>query len=73
MAQQVFAVDEKELERVAGGRYVGPTFVYLVQEGDTLPLLAQRFGTTVRVLRELNSLQKPESFQPGVRLLIPQR
>ena len=73
MAQQVFAVDEKELERVAGGRYVGPTFVYLVQEGDTLPQLAQRFGTTVRVLRELNSLQKPESFQPGVRLLIPQR
>ena len=73
MAQPLFAVDDKELTRVAGGRYVGPTFVYIAQEGDTLPLLAQRFGTTVRVLRELNSLQKPESFRPGVRLLIPQR
>ena len=73
MAQEVFALDEKELTRVSGGRYVGPTFVYIVQEGDTLPLLAQRFGTTVRVLLELNSIQKPDHFRPGVRLLIPQR
>ena len=73
MPQQIFAVDDRELTQVAGGRYVGPTFVYIVQEGETLPLLAQRFGTTVRVLRELNGLQNPEHFKPGVRLLIPQR
>ena len=73
MPQQIFAVDDRELTQVAGGRYVGPTFVYIVQEGESLPLLAQRFGTTVRVLRELNSLQNPEHFKPGVRLLIPQR
>lgn len=73
MAQQVFAVDDQELTHVAGGRYVGPTFVYVVQDGDTLPLLAQRFGTTVRVLRELNSIQEPKQFKAGVRLLIPQR
>lgn len=73
MAQQVFAVDDRELERVAGGRYIGPTFVYVVQDGDTLPLLAQRFGTTVKVLRELNSIQDPKSFQVGLRLLLPQR
>ena len=73
MAQEVFALDEKELARVAGGRYVGPTFVYVVQESDTLPLLAQRFGTTVRVLRELNDLQDPSRVRPGARLLIPQR
>ena len=73
MALGISAVDDRELERVAGGRYVGPTFVYIVQEGDTLPLLAQRFGTTVRVLRELNGLQNPENFKPGIRLLIPQR
>ena len=41
MALGISAVDDRELERVAGGRYVGPTFVYIVQEGDTLPLLAQ--------------------------------
>ena len=73
MALGISAVDDRELERVAGGRYVGPTFVYIVQEGDTLPLLAQRFGTTVRVLRELNQLPDPEHFQPGIRLLIPKR
>ncbi len=73
MANQAFAVSDRELEQVAGGRYVGPTFVYVIQEGDTLPLLAQRFGTTVRVLRELNSLTDPSRFRPGTRLLIPQR
>lgn len=73
MAQAISAVDEGDLTRVTGGRYVGPTFVYIVQEGDTLPLLAQRFGTTVRVLRELNQLPDPDHFKPGIRLLIPQR
>ena len=73
MAQQLFALDDRELEQVAGGRYIGPTFVYVVQDGDTLPLLAQRFGTTVRVLRELNDLQDPSRVKPGTRLLIPQR
>lgn len=73
MAQQVFALDDRKLEQVAGGRYIGPTFVYVVQDGDTLPLLAQRFGTTVKVLRELNSIQDPKSFQVGLRLLLPQR
>ena len=73
MAQAISAVDEGDLTRVTGGRYVGPTFVYIVQEGDTLPLLAQRFGTTVRVLRELNQLPDPDHFKPGIRLFIPQR
>ena len=73
MANQAFALSDRELEQVAGGRYVGPTFVYVIQEGDTLPLLAQRFGTTVRVLVELNALKDPRSLVPGTRLLIPQR
>ncbi|MBO5497133.1 MAG: LysM peptidoglycan-binding domain-containing protein [Oscillospiraceae bacterium] len=73
MAQTLLTLDDRELTQVAGGRYVGPTFVYIVQEGDTLPRLAQRFGTTVRVLLELNKLPDPEHFKPGVRLLIPQR
>lgn len=73
MAGQTFALNDRELEQIAGGRYVGPTFVYVIQEGDTLPILAQRFGTTVRVLRELNSLTDPGRFRPGTRLLIPQR
>ena len=42
MAQEVFALGAKELAQVAGGRYVGPTFVDVGQESDTLPRLAQR-------------------------------
>ena len=73
MAEQAIAMSDAELSAVAGGRYVGPTFVYLIQEGETLPVLAQRFATTVRVLRELNSIEDPKRIRPGTRLLIPQR
>ena len=73
MSDQITALDERELERAAGGRFLGPTFVYVLQEGDSLSLLAQRFGTTVRVLRELNDLSDLNAIRPGTRLLIPQR
>ena len=73
MANQAFALSDRELEQVAGGRYVGPTFVYVIQAEDSLPRLAQRFGTTVRVLREINGLDDPRRLRPGMRLLIPQR
>ena len=73
MEKEVFAISDGELESVAGGRYIGPTFVYVVQPGDRLPTLAQRFGTTVRVLTELNALRDPRQLLPGTRLLIPQR
>ena len=45
MAEQFFTVGDQELAKVSGGRYLGPTFVYVIQEGDSLPRLAQRFGT----------------------------
>ena len=73
MEKEIFTIDDRELAGVAGGRYLGPTFVYVIQNGDTLPLLAHRFGTTVRVLRDLNELTDLGSVKPGTRLLIPQR
>ncbi|MBR4549946.1 MAG: LysM peptidoglycan-binding domain-containing protein [Oscillospiraceae bacterium] len=73
MSDQITALDERELEQAAGGRFLGPTFVYVLQEGDSLSLLAQRFGTTVRVLRELNDISEPNAIRPSTRLLIPQR
>ena len=73
MANLISALQDHELDRVAGGRYTGPTFVYVMQPGDKLSILAQRFGTTVRVLQELNELRDPEAVRPGRRLLIPQR
>ncbi len=66
-------MSDQELDSVSGGRYLGPTFVYVIQSGDTLPRLAQRFGTTVRVLRELNGIKDAADFKVGERILIPQR
>ena len=73
MSDQITALDERELAQAVGGRFLGPTFVYVLQEGDSLSLLAQRFGTTVRVLRELNEISDLNAIRPGTRLLIPQR
>lgn len=73
MEKEFEKLNEQDLEQVAGGRYVGPTFVYVTQPGDRLPFIAQRFGTTVRVLLELNNLKDPRKLVPGTRLLIPQR
>ena len=73
MTEPFFKMEEQELARISGGRYLGPTFVDVIQTGDSLPLLAQRFATTVRVLRELNDIQEPSDFKAGMRILIPQR
>jgi LysM repeat protein len=46
-------------------------FVYTVQPGDTLSEIAQRFGTSVDVLVEANSIENPDLIFPGQRLQIP--
>ena len=65
MAERIRLMDEKEMEQVSGGAYTGSVFVYTVQEGDRLSVLAQRFGTSVSV--EDNCLSFPvfkrECFQ----------
>jgi LysM repeat protein len=53
---------------------VGPNVhVYVVQEGDTLGEIAQRFGTTVDALVEANNIEDPDLIFPGQRLRIPRR
>ena len=47
--------------------------VYVVQEGDTLGKIAQRFGTTVDALVEANNIEDPDLIFPGQRLRIPRR
>lgn len=73
MPEALTALDDRELEQAAGGRYQGPTFVYVFRKGDKLAVLAQRYGTTVRVLLELNNIPEEQPIRPGTRLLIPQR
>lgn len=68
------ALPDDSLEKVSGGAYSGAVFMYTLQPGDKLSVLAHRFGTTVRVLQELNNLNDdPDQLRPGRTLMIPQR
>ncbi len=44
---------------------------YVVQPGDTLGIIAQRYGTTVSELVSLNSISNPNLIYPGQVLLLP--
>ena len=71
MAERIKLMDEKEMEQISGGAYTGSVFVYTVQEGDRLSLLAQRCGTSVGVIAELNAIKSAKSVYAGMKLLIP--
>ena len=49
----------------------GPAGVYVIQRGDTLWLIAQRYGITVSVLMSANSLTDPNRIYFGQVLNIP--
>jgi len=44
--------------------------IYIVKPGDSLWLIARRFGTTVEILRRVNGLTGT-ALRPGQRLIIP--
>ena len=44
---------------------------YIVEYGDTLSWIAQRFDTTLDALMTLNNIQPDDVLRPGDRLLIP--
>lgn len=67
------ALRDEEIEAVSGGKYRGAVFMYTIQPGESLSMLAHRFGTTVRVLRELNSVTDAGQVRPGTTIMIPQR
>ena len=66
-------INDEVLSNITGGRYSGPVFIYVMKEGDNLSLLAQRFGTTVRTLQELNGIQSQDQVHAGLSLRVPQR
>ena len=45
--------------------------VYVVQRGDSLSLIAQRFGTTVGAIVAANNIANPSLIVTGQRLVIP--
>ncbi len=48
-----------------------PARTYVVAEGDTLALIAQRFGTSVEALQAANGIEDPDSIIIGQVLVIP--
>lgn len=48
------------------------TVKYVVQPGDTLHRLAERFATTSGFLAALNGLHKPSLLVPGEIILVPE-
>ncbi|MEW6624263.1 MAG: L,D-transpeptidase family protein [Bacillota bacterium] len=44
---------------------------YIVQQGDTLWRLSQRFGVSLDVLIKANNLKNPNVLHPGQELIIP--
>lgn len=44
---------------------------YIVQPGETLSIIADKFGVTVNDLINLNRIANPDLISPGHRLLIP--
>ena len=62
---------EEELAQVNGGVYLGPCFVYVIVKGDTLCGIAERFGTTVELLCEVNNIKNQYLIYPGNKLLVP--
>ncbi len=59
----------------AGAPYVPPPATggceYLVQPGDTLSKVAQRYGTTVQAIMAANGLSNPDYIAIGQKLIIP--
>ncbi len=45
--------------------------IYVIQPGDTLFTIAQRFGVSLQALINLNQLPNPERLVPGQAILIP--
>lgn len=64
------AVEEAEDESVALPQSTN-TFEYTVAEGDTLYDIAERYGSTVDALMEINQLDSFSFIHPGDVLLIP--
>ncbi len=50
---------------------VGGTVPYRVQRGDTLSVLAKRYGTTVKAIVEANGLEDPDRIIEGQLLSVP--
>lgn len=48
-----------------------PAGSYVIEPGDTLSVIAERFGVSVDALSQANGITDPNSIRPGQQLVIP--
>lgn len=67
------ALSSVPLARAQDGGDKPPTgmTIHVVQRGETLFRIAQRYGTTVEDLARLNGIQNPSALAVGQRLIVP--
>jgi len=44
---------------------------YIVKSGDTLSGIAQKYGTTIKVLASTNNISNPNLIYPGQKIILP--
>ena len=71
MLENIQTLNENDLASANGGAYQGACFVYVIKKGDCLSVIAQRYGTTVKTLCELNNISNPNLIYAGNKLLVP--
>ena len=70
MMENFEALNENEIVEVSGGAG-NQAFVYIIKTGDCLSVIAEKYGTTVKKLCELNNIQNPDKIYAGNKLLVP--
>ncbi|MBQ3372116.1 MAG: LysM peptidoglycan-binding domain-containing protein [Oscillospiraceae bacterium] len=64
-------INDFDLQNVTGGAYSGSVFKYQVKKGDVLSVIAQRYGTDVKTICDLNSIRNADAIDVGQVILVP--
>ncbi|WP_296970801.1 LysM peptidoglycan-binding domain-containing protein [Tepidanaerobacter sp. EBM-38] len=70
-SEKTSAISEAGIKPDITYKNVPKTTEYIVQTGDVLWKIAEKFGTTWQKLQELNKLANPHLIYPGQKLLVP--
>ena len=71
MPKGAIKMDDKELDKISGGKNDGALFMYIVRKRENLAKISLRFSTTIVVLRDLNKIDSDKDVAAGDRILIP--
>ena len=64
-------LNENELTNVNGGAQTIKCIEYQIKRGDSLSLLASRYGTTVDMLQKLNNIHNADLISENQMIYIP--